>query len=712
MKNFSTNSKAAHGLYSVIFTLNLLIIGSILLIPIFTNVASAYHDESISILTNELLQEATKYNKSKGDGKDEVKLRLGTIVSERKEILLEEMEHDPISFLLYALPLEVRNQLPPGIKEQIEEHVEIEGILTIIRGDDFVNKKSLVTYYLQDINDPSTTYTLHFAKNPPALNSDSWIIVKGVKLNNKLALADGDKPNVNPIEAAAAAQTGVQNTLVMIADYTNSNVPCSFSTVDSVMFTGALNIDQYYRENSFNNISFVGIVKGPYPINYSNDSSTNSCDLYGFANAADQKASQDGVNLSNYPRRVYVLPDHLDCGIGYGTLGGNPSRSWVFGNWCDNEDVYGHELGHNLGPHHSNTPSQEYADVSDIMGYAGYGYRQFNSPHKIEVGWVPSSRIQTVTTNGNYIISRLEDGINAGEPQVLKIFKPDTNEYYYLGYRRPIGYDLNLGAAYKDKTNIHRWGGVGGTFTYFLSALADGQSYTELTNGITITQTSHDTSRSYVSVSFSGPECVKADPTVTVSPLSQSGNPGSTKNYTVTVKNNNSSVCPSNQYNLSGSVPSGWLSSSSPSVLNLSPGQQGSSTWSVTSGSGAGVGTYTITAQAVDAVDSAYTDSENATYMVFIDTTPPTVSITNPLDGATVSGTVNIQVTASDPGGSINRVEIYIDGSLKKTDTSAPYDYSWNSRKASNGQHTITAGAFDQASIQAQHAINVTKVKR
>ena len=136
------------------------------------------------------------------------------------------------------------------------------------------------------------------------------------------------------------------------------------------------------------------------------------------------------------------------------------------------------------------------------MGYAGYGYRQFNLPHKVEMGWVPTLRIQTVTADGTYIISRLEDNINPGEPQVLKIFKADSNEYYYLGYRSPIGYDLNLQNQYKDQTNVHRWGGVGGTFTYSLDALADLESFADQTNGITITQKSHDISRSYVSVSF------------------------------------------------------------------------------------------------------------------------------------------------------------------------------------------------------------------
>jgi len=123
-------------------------------------------------------------------------------------------------------------------------------------------------------------------------------------------------------------------------------------------------------------------------------------------------------------------------------------------------------------------------------------------------------------------------------------------------------------------------------------------------------------------------------------------------------------------------------------------------------------GSYQNTAQAVDAVNSTHTDSENATYVVFMDTTPPTVSITNPINGTTVSGTVNIQVSASDSLSGVNRVEIYLDGSLKKTDTAAPYDYSWNSRKAANGTHTITAKGYDQQGNFSQPSITVTKVKR
>ncbi len=78
------------------------------------------------------------------------------------------------------------------------------------------------------------------------------------------------------------------------------------------------------------------------------------------------------------------------------------------------------------------------------------------------------------------------------------------------------------------------------------------------------------------------------------------------------------------------------------------------------------------------------------------DTTPPTVSITAPLNGATVSGTVAINATASDNVG-VTKVEFNVDGVLKSTDTTSPYSFSWDSTSVSNGTHSLTAKAYDAA---------------
>jgi len=76
------------------------------------------------------------------------------------------------------------------------------------------------------------------------------------------------------------------------------------------------------------------------------------------------------------------------------------------------------------------------------------------------------------------------------------------------------------------------------------------------------------------------------------------------------------------------------------------------------------------------------------------DTVPPQTSITSPANGATVSGTVTIQAQASDANGVI-RVEFFVDGVLKGSDTTSPYTFSWDTTAAANGTHTLVTKAYD-----------------
>ncbi|QDF01621.1 PHB depolymerase family esterase [Myxococcus xanthus] len=82
------------------------------------------------------------------------------------------------------------------------------------------------------------------------------------------------------------------------------------------------------------------------------------------------------------------------------------------------------------------------------------------------------------------------------------------------------------------------------------------------------------------------------------------------------------------------------------------------------------------------------------------DTTPPTVNVTAPANGATVSGTVNVTADAADAVGVI-RVEFLVNGEVASTDTQAPYAFAWNSTAVSNGRYTLGARAFDAAGNQA-----------
>src|SRR6266853_859883 len=84
---------------------------------------------------------------------------------------------------------------------------------------------------------------------------------------------------------------------------------------------------------------------------------------------------------------------------------------------------------------------------------------------------------------------------------------------------------------------------------------------------------------------------------------------------------------------------------------------------------------------------------------------PPTVRITSPASGATVSGTISVTADASSNVG-VAGVQFKLDGAnLGAEATAAPYStppYStlWNTTTASNGSHTLTAVARDTAGNQ------------
>jgi hypothetical protein len=91
------------------------------------------------------------------------------------------------------------------------------------------------------------------------------------------------------------------------------------------------------------------------------------------------------------------------------------------------------------------------------------------------------------------------------------------------------------------------------------------------------------------------------------------------------------------------------------------------------------------------------------------DTTAPNVSITAPANNASVSGSVTVNANASDNVG-VTRVEFYSGGSvLRATDTNAPYSFSLTTSQLTNGQHTLTARAFDAAgNARTSSAVTIT----
>jgi uncharacterized protein (TIGR03437 family) len=83
----------------------------------------------------------------------------------------------------------------------------------------------------------------------------------------------------------------------------------------------------------------------------------------------------------------------------------------------------------------------------------------------------------------------------------------------------------------------------------------------------------------------------------------------------------------------------------------------------------------------------------------------PQVTLTVPTNGSTfVAGqNITLAATATDPGGSISRVEFYRSGTLIGTDTVAPYSAVWTN--AQKGNYDLVARATDNAGNTSNSAV-------
>jgi glucose/arabinose dehydrogenase/PKD repeat protein len=93
------------------------------------------------------------------------------------------------------------------------------------------------------------------------------------------------------------------------------------------------------------------------------------------------------------------------------------------------------------------------------------------------------------------------------------------------------------------------------------------------------------------------------------------------------------------------------------------------------------------------------------------DTTPPTVSISAPANGASVKDILNVTADASDNVG-VDHVQFQVDGTdVGSPDSDPPFALAWDTRSFPNGSHTLTARAFDAAGnskLSAEVAVNVS----
>jgi hypothetical protein len=118
-------------------------------------------------------------------------------------------------------------------------------------------------------------------------------------------------------------------------------------------------------------------------------------------------------------------------------------------------------------------------------------------------------------------------------------------------------------------------------------------------------------------------------------------------------------------------------------------------------------GGHTLYAKAYD--QAGHVTTSPVVSVQVLETVPPTVTITSPANGASVQGSVLVTASASDNVG-VARVDFFLDSTTSLgSDTSAPWQATWNSSTATQGTHSISARAYDvNGNSSTLASVNVT----
>ena len=549
----------------------------------------------------------------------------------------------------------------------------MEGKLEIVIEDDFKHNTSRTRHFLKTEN---TRIELRIKNSSTAFVSDQRVRVSGTKSapiagdgnvaiiqNAEISLLSPVKTlasGLSPMMAASSIPytTGPQHTLVLLYNLdTNPVEPFSIAAVQSKIFG---EVNNYFKEASYNQTSLYGDVFGWYTID-----SANCKALSSYHDCAKNLAMAAGVNVSAYSRIIYLSSKRADSPASGGAcLGCYPSWTEVLGNSINEIYLYTvvHELGHNFGLDHSHSLicgsavigndclSFEYGDSADAMGpHSGaLGPGHFNAFQKERLGWLNSGSSPPVTevlTSGTFTLDTFETmGTAAKALKVLKSTDPVTGlrSWYYVEYRSPYGFDnflasLNTGSYnqfsmgnYTKGVLIHT--GVDGdrnsshlldmkpspadgaySEPVYNEALEAGKKFIDGDRGISINTISVGGAAT-VSVSFGAPVCVSVSPVLSVSPPDGTMGlmPGTQGSYQVLIKNSDNSICANSIYDLSlGTLPNGWAANFSNSSVQLAPGASTMVTLNLTSPVSALSGTQAFSVKATNRLSPIYSSGSN-----------------------------------------------------------------------------------------------------
>ncbi|WP_234399130.1 NEW3 domain-containing protein [Pseudoalteromonas sp. T1lg75] len=584
--------------------------------------------------------------------------QLQELVLERQASQYALLQLDANAALRTVMPKAKRTGMPAHIEAKLAQQAELVGELELVYEDSEQPGQTRLSYYLSTANKKVQLFVpnnidTHLLQSGAKVRVKGWQFNNGEQDNTQTSLVLGEEQNNLEVlaaggdiesttastQAALTGTTGEQKVLVLMLNFQDnaSARPWTAQEVEDMVFG---RVNDYYKEASYGQTWLTGDVRGYYtmPID-------TTCDYFGMDKYAQQVAEDNGIDLSQYQRLVYMLPKNRSCSWeGQGTVGGSPSRAWVNGEL--NLTIIGHELGHNLGLKHAKRlncgddvnndlcSTLTYGDTLDIMGKSEGHFNVFN---KERLGWLKAGRGEIITADvdGSYQLEPYEQA-SQGHAKGLKVRRgtdASTGEplYYYLEYRQGTGFDsflagkpvtegvlMHYNESKSDLNSSILMDMTPGSSIYDLddAALISGKSYSDAEAGVTITTEWANSSGVGVNISYSAQQsCIAAQPSIALASNSSVwAAPGETVSYSATLTNNDSAECGNSNYSVSAQVPSGW--NATQQSVSLAPGQSTTVNVSVTSSTSATDGFYDVAINGVNTSDSRYQASTTASYVV------------------------------------------------------------------------------------------------
>jgi len=375
---------------------------------------------------------------------------------------------------------------------------ELSGWFSIVWGCS-EDGNSITVYTLTNVNMQKTTLQLDetVIKNLGGVLkfNGKHVIVQGTLAapsgtNMKSASVQGSQAVINVISIApspliepqALTNDGVYSAAVSGA-FPWVTIMCKFSDIadepnDVAYFNGMYSstkpgMDHYWKELSFNQVDVSGSGVGgtgwytlPNTELYYNPTDTmGGTNLTLLANECIAAADAD-VDYSLYNGINMMFNSNFDNGYAWGGSR-YMNLDGVFKRWSTtweppwsyhNISVIAHEMGHGFGLPHSDAPGGGvYDNPWDVMSQdrynCGAGWdptygcmaQQTISYHKDLLGWIPGSRIITVSSGTSTTVTLEDLALPAfSNYQMVKIPIGGTSNYYTVEARKFTGYDVKL----------------------------------------------------------------------------------------------------------------------------------------------------------------------------------------------------------------------------------------------------------------------------